>query len=214
MKRTFLIALTLLLALPCLLIPVMAAEFGSDALSVSAGDFDGRLSILFDGIVFYKISDVVLFRENVVNGLDFYADGELADSISAVDLAQFWVDCDEGTLFLSGFLISVPADNFVFGEATFPEAGIWVIDPGALGINSITFVFQGSDLFTNEEPTPIPGPLANVTTALSSVLSWMKSVTTSLLSGELEPLLPLLVIPIAISLIFLAIKVIKMVFNF
>lgn len=63
-------------------------------------------------------------------------------------------------------------------------------------------------------PLKTQSPFSPVKESMSSVLEWVGTVTTSLLSGELNPLLLLLAIPIAISLIFLAIKAIKMVFNF
>lgn len=62
-----------------------------------------------------------------------------------------------------------------------------------------------------EEMTP--SLFDKVTTAFNDVIAWVSTVTTSLLSGELNPLLALLAVPIAISLIFVAIKAIKMVFN-
>lgn len=54
--------------------------------------------------------------------------------------------------------------------------------------------------------------LAAVTDAIGTVLDWVGTVITSLLTastGELNPLLPLFAIGIAISAIMLGVKVIK-----
>lgn len=48
-----------------------------------------------------------------------------------------------------------------------------------------------------------------VTDGLTSVIRLLGTVTTSLISGELSPLLPLLAVGIAVSFIFLSIKVVK-----
>lgn len=61
--------------------------------------------------------------------------------------------------------------------------------------------------------------LSSITTAIESVLSWIGSVITSLVTGAgtgtsagaLNPLLPLFAVGIAISAILLGVKVIKKV---
>lgn len=53
--------------------------------------------------------------------------------------------------------------------------------------------------------------LAEVTTALGTVISWVGTVVTSLTgeSGELSALLPLLAVGVAISALMLGVKAIK-----
>ena len=56
--------------------------------------------------------------------------------------------------------------------------------------------------------------LTAVTNALSTVITWVGTVITSLVdttNGELNALLPLFAIGIAISVVFLGVKVIKSV---
>ena len=51
--------------------------------------------------------------------------------------------------------------------------------------------------------------VAAVTTALGTVIDWCGTVVTSITTGALKDLLPLFAIGIAISVIFLGVKVIK-----
>lgn len=52
-------------------------------------------------------------------------------------------------------------------------------------------------------------PLPSVSDTLKTVIQWVGNVTTSLLSGELNGLLLLAAIPIAISVVLLTVKIIK-----
>lgn len=51
--------------------------------------------------------------------------------------------------------------------------------------------------------------VAAVTEALTNVLGWMGSVITAVLSGDLKDLLPLFAIGIAISVVFLGVKIVR-----
>lgn len=48
-----------------------------------------------------------------------------------------------------------------------------------------------------------------VTTALGTVISWIGEVITSLLSGELSALLPLFAVGVVVSVIMLAVRVVR-----
>lgn len=51
--------------------------------------------------------------------------------------------------------------------------------------------------------------LAAVTTGLTTVIDWVGTVVTALLSGSLSALLPLLAIGVSISALMLGVKVIR-----
>lgn len=53
--------------------------------------------------------------------------------------------------------------------------------------------------------------VTEVTTMLEQLLTWLGTIFTSLLSGTLAPLLPFLVLGIAISLVMLAVRVVRKV---
>lgn len=51
--------------------------------------------------------------------------------------------------------------------------------------------------------------IAAVTSALSTVIEWVGSVTTAVTTGPLKDLLPLLAIGVAVSAFFMGIKAIR-----
>lgn len=201
MKKILPLCLCVLFVLPCLLIPAMAAETGGDTFYVDNSIEDNPCILIGEDeetITFYYLSPVVL-PENMSGALfQTYSNGEFLDE----DTLEAFSGAFIGTVFCS-----VPSAGFNLYGNVFPYPGIWVLGPSEVGVESYSIVFPGYDLFPSEAPSS--GPISNVTIALSSVLTWMKSVTTSLLSGELNPLLPLLAIPVAISIVLFAIKAVK-----
>lgn len=74
--------------------------------------------------------------------------------------------------------------------------------------------FHESDFIIMERVGPLPNRgglqfMDNVSDALDTSIEWVGKVTTSLLSGELNGLLLLAAIPIAISIVLLTVKIIK-----
>lgn len=74
--------------------------------------------------------------------------------------------------------------------------------------NVVIYKEDGSVLYTPTLPPP-PDPLDSVGSGLTIVLDWVGATVSALFSGSLSGLLPLVAVPVAITLLLVAIIVIK-----
>lgn len=233
MKRILPLILCLLLVLPCLLVPAFASGFldeyqiYTDPVPDESIAFNergeyyrwyrnlpvGQYTLLFfssEDVCFYLIDECVDIQYELQDlggsygwSADFMADsGEWFELRydSAIDNA---VHMYAPTRYIetTGAFYFIPYVEEP--EATEPTAPPETEPPTE----------PPTEPTPGDPDSPSTSPLSSVKESMTSVISWLGAIATALLSGELSPLLLLLVIPIAISIIFVAIKAIKYVFN-
>ena len=108
--------------------------------------------------------------------------------------------------------------DLVDGVWVYSSGGSDVLNSGLSGVvlwsqrsydfyNSGTYYYSFTS--TIEPPPPPPDPLDSVGSGLTIVLDWVGATVSALFSGELAGLLPLVAIPVAITILIVAIVFIK-----
>lgn len=76
-------------------------------------------------------------------------------------------------------------------------------------VSNFDLYMQSGDVFYSPPPPPPPDPMESVGSGLTVVIDWVGATVSALFSGELAGLLPLVAIPVAITILIVAIVVIK-----
>lgn len=191
MKRTTAILLCILLLIPVLALTVSAdtsyvfeiryVEAFDDWYLVYPGTLpDGEYNLTFQGAAFSLLSKEPLSVEFTWMESE---DMQAPVFVGTTTLVQF---PSEFTVDLT--LVQFGGHTYLMGETA-----------AAGDLQRVVFSGPGSD----------NAPVASVSDSLNTAIEWVGTVTTSLLSGELNSLLLLAAIPIAISLVLLTVKIIK-----
>ena len=187
MKRTLALVLCFILVIPCLAFSASASE---DYIPLT---YSYIKEITEGDYVFYVEYEGVFYGpsyEEYLRGWKF------TDGINAIKVFM------EGSHPFTAFIITVDAEQEKISHNL-------IVDGDPLP-NDCLYIAPVS---SSPDSSATASPLSSVKESMSSVLDWLGTIMTSLLSGELNPLLLLLALPIAISIVFLAIKAIKIVFN-
>lgn len=197
MKRTLAILLCILLLIPAFAVCASAAEPGQ---VYNALPTDDNGLWIIDGYLPKGVYNVILktdlqeFRMN-----DFHNDYSYFDDSIRYSVLEFGFD---GYYFLPSLNIyyEVPALDM---ECTVIGVSGFSAHNGNI-VEAISFEYVG--------PLSSPGNIRfveSVKNTLNICIEWVGKVTTSLLSGELNGLLLLAAIPIAISVVLVTVKIIK-----
>lgn len=92
-------------------------------------------------------------------------------------------------------------------SSALPVVGGWFAET-AYG-NFTVYDSTGNDVVYSPPPPPPPDLKESVSSGLTVVLDWVGATVSALFSGELAGLLPLVAIPVAITILIVAIVVIK-----
>lgn len=179
-----------------LLIPVLAVTASADA----AYSFEWQYVEMFDEWYFVYPGTMPNGEYNIALVID---DGEFV-SLEPLSV-EFMTEEVEG--------VSVDVAMFSALLVRFPLE--YNMDFTLINMDGITYLMAGYDeghsdtriVFTG--PGSDTPPVASVTDTLNTVIDWVGTVTTSLLSGELNGLLLLAAIPIAIAVVMLSVKIIR-----
>lgn len=189
MKRALAISFCLLLVLPVLAFPVFASEVYT--FRVDPDNSFGEYMLVCNESVPSGMYTITYYR----NGTAFVSKDPVNVQFMPDELDGHAIDIFYGEVVLSSFPLEETRPVVI---ANIDGKTLYEVDesPGYLVIEMRAVSSGVSSL-----PT--------VSDTLSTCISWVGTVTTSLLSGELNPLLLIAAIPIAISVVLLTVKVIK-----
>lgn len=182
----------------CMAVPVFAATVQPDeynnlpfALDIPDG---------YQYFVLCKSSDGTSYLAFVFNDLNA--------GCPYVELISNRYDLNFGTIFQwSKFTLSGGRESE--WTATSDAAAFWVsFEPSDFYSNVTIYTASGNIFFEPTLPPP-PDPLESVGSGLTVVIDWVGAAVSALFSGELSGLLPLVAIPVAITILIVAIVVIK-----
>ena len=111
---------------------------------------------------------------------------------------------DFGGSYMIPFSLQTPGSTFTFNLLWSFSDDVCLFFVADSSGEDIIFTFEGSEITLSKIINK--DFVTSVNDGLSNVLTWVSSVTSSLLSGSMSPLFLLLCVAIAISLIFVAIK--------
>lgn len=213
MKKILPFCLCVLLVIPSLATPVFAAEPESVVFEFELlpdiqmfGDDSFDFGFFEDELLFIPFSEFVVISEGSYH-LWIDSSGVLID-LGIHKIEYSYGDEGVGLCVFDATAEYLPPLNITIAELH-PDTGSSIVGISNSADGDILTFSDGTILRFQPVESSSPSSLLSVKESLSAVIEWVGSVTTSLLSGELEPLLPLLAIPIAISIVLFAIKAVK-----
>lgn len=189
----------------CMAVPAFAYEQGSYPDSLPPVPDDDRLWALYDYKVYCYLVDITEVDAFVYRAPASEPSGWYVARYDESGRISYWHVPIYGLY--EGQWVLVKTDDYLSstGTNTFNTLVTWSNKPFVAEQTNGDFSIQ----FSDPPPPPPPDLKESVTSGLSVVLDWVGATVSALFSGELAGLLPLVAIPVAITILIVAIVVIK-----